>query len=133
MKVDMSPEAVSGRLNAMGQLWGLSVALLQSKSVDGADLRPPRRRVAIIQDSIRRVLIDEWDPIGVRGVPAAVGEYDSYIGRIYQILKGSRSADDLADYLARIEKEEICVRTSGETRTRVAEKLLALNVNFEQD
>ena len=133
MKVDMSPEAVSGRLNTMGQLWDLSVALLQSKSLDGAKLRPQRWQVVTIQDSIRRVLIDEWDPIGVRGVPEAVGEYDSYIGHIYQILKGSRSADDLADYLDRIEREEICVSTSGETRTQVAGKLLALNVNLEQD
>ena len=31
MKVDMSPEAVSGRLESMGELWELSIALMDSK------------------------------------------------------------------------------------------------------
>ena len=132
MKVDMSPEGVSARLNTMGQLWDLSVALLQSRSINGAEMRPSRWRIATIQDSIRKVLIDDWDPIGVRGVREAVGEYDSYIGRIYQILARSRSLDDLADCLAQIETEEIGVVTSVGVRTQVAEKLLALNFKLGQ-
>lgn len=133
MKVNMSPEAVSGRLNTMGQLWELSVALLQSESLDGPKLRSPGWRFSTIQDSIRKVLVDEWDPIGVRGVPGAVDEYDSYIGRIYQILRGSRSTIEIVDFLARIELEEVGVQTSGEVRSQVATKLLDLNVTLEQD
>ena len=39
MKVDMSPEAVSGRLRAMGELWQLSVELMASKLADGESPR----------------------------------------------------------------------------------------------
>lgn len=35
---------------------------------------------------IREILIQEWDPIGVRDVPQAQDEYDSYIGRVYVML-----------------------------------------------
>jgi hypothetical protein len=73
-------------------------------------------------------LIDEWDPIGVKGIPEAIDEYDSYIGRIYQILTGSRSADELGECLATIEREKMGIGTSGKVRTDVAMKLLELNV-----
>ena len=133
MKVDMSPEAISRRLKTMGELWDLGIALSRSRSLDGVELRPPRRRVTVIQDAIRKVLIDDWDPIGVRGVAGAVDEYDSYIGRIYQILRGSRSANDLVDCLARIEQAEIGVSTTERSRRDVAAKLLDLKVGLDQD
>jgi hypothetical protein len=128
MKVDMSPEAVLGRLNTMGQLWELSVALMNSKSLDGVELRSPRWRDSMIHDSIRKVLIDDWDPIGVRGVPGAIDEYDAYIGRFYRILAGSRSKDETVNGLSRIELEEIGVSTSESVRNAVAEKLLCVNI-----
>lgn len=133
MKVDMSAEAVSRRLRTMGELWDLGVALSRSRSLDGVELRPPRSRVTVMQDAIRKVLIDDWDPIGVRGVAALVDEYDSYIGRVYQILCGSRSADDLVNCLARIEQAEIEVSTTEASRRDVAMKLLDLRVALDQD
>jgi hypothetical protein len=133
MKVDMSPEAISSRLELMGQLWELSVALADSEFVDGARRRPRRHRVAAIQDSIRKVLMDQWDPIGVRGVPEAVDEYDPYIGRIYRILSEGESTAEVADLLASVEREEIGVSTSPEVRSHVAAKLLDLQAAFGKD
>lgn len=128
MKVDMSPEAVSRRLNMMEQLWELSVALMDSKSLDGIQLSSRPRRTLAIQDSIRQVLIEDWDPIGVRGVPEASDEYDAYIGRLYRILFDRRPIDELVNCLEQIEREEICVSTSEQVRRWVAGKLLALMV-----
>jgi hypothetical protein len=133
MKVDMSPEAISGRLKSMGQLWDLSVALIRSRTLDGVELRPSRWQIALIQDSIRRVLIDEWDPIGIRGIPGAVAEYDAYIGRVHHILIGNRSAAELEECLRKIEKEDIGVSTSSQVRRKVALELLALNVQIGKD
>ena len=130
MKVDMSPEAVEGRLNAMGQLWELSVALLNSSPPEGVGSGRRRWRAAAIQDSIRKVLMVDWDPIGVRGVPQAIDEYDSYIGRIYRILVGNGAIDEIVDCLECIEREEICVSTSEQVRRRVAEKLSAFKVSL---
>ena len=38
------------------------------------------------QDEIRRVLVDVWDPIGIKDVGNAQDEYDAYIGGLFHIL-----------------------------------------------
>ena len=130
MKVDMSPEAVLGRLNAMGQLWELSVALLDSSPPEGIVSGRRRWRTEAIQDAIRQVLIDDWNPIGVPCIPEAVDEYDRYIGPLYRILVGNGSIDEIVARLERIEREEICVSTSEQVRRRVAENLSVLKVSL---
>jgi hypothetical protein len=59
-----------------------------------------------IQAEIRSVLMDVWDPIGVKNVGAARDEYDRYIGRIYGLLRRS-SDEEIAAELLRIEREEM--------------------------
>ena len=36
---------------------------------------------------IRRLLMEEWDPIGVKGIPEAADEYDSYRGAVAGMLR----------------------------------------------
>jgi hypothetical protein len=47
---------------------------------------------------IRSVLMDDWDPIGVQGVPEAADEYDSYVMPIYCF--GSAGMSFLAERLS---------------------------------
>lgn len=42
-----------------------------------------RGRIQEIQRQIREILMRDWDPIGVHGIPEAADEYDMYIGGIY--------------------------------------------------
>jgi len=35
-----------------------------------------------IRGQIRRVLMEEWDAIGVSDIPEAADEYDSYVGEV---------------------------------------------------
>ena len=128
----MSPEAVLGRLNAMGQLWELSVALMDQNGGHG-DRYSKRWQAIAVQNSIRQVLVYEWDPIGIKGVPEAIDEYDAYIGRINGILAGNRSKIDLVDFLQRIERDEIGISTSEQTRENVVNSLLALNVDLNKN
>ena len=37
-------------------------------------------------DAIRRILLHDWDPIGVAEVVEAQDEYDGYIGKIHGML-----------------------------------------------
>ena len=37
-------------------------------------------------DGIRRILLNDWDPIGVADIAEAQDEYDSYVGKIYGML-----------------------------------------------
>ena len=52
-----------------------------------------------IRVQIRHVLMDVWDPIGVRDSPSAWDEYDGYIGRLYELLVDKASDSDLTEYL----------------------------------
>ena len=75
------------------------------------------KRVAEIQDSIRQIFYREWDPIGVSG-SAPEDEYDSYIGPVYRILSGSRSEQELIDFLFRTERDTIGVSCESPEQLR---------------
>jgi hypothetical protein len=49
--------------------------------------------------AIRRVLLDIWDPIGIRDEPNAQDEYDMYIGAISELLRRGASDGEIAKYL----------------------------------
>lgn len=94
---------------------------------------PRAQRARTIQDAIRRVLLRDWDPIGVSDVEEAQDEYDSYIGGVYRILASGGSEDDIIKYLWHA---EIDLGLGGdETRVRnqlrlVAQRLIGLDVKL---
>ena len=53
------------------------------------------------------MLMDEWDPIGVNGIPEAAEEYDRYIGAIYGMIQRSASERDVSAHLRRLEIDEM--------------------------
>ena len=127
--VDMSPEAVSQRLRLMGELWELSVALMNSKVITRHGGSSRKERAGEIQDSIRKVLFFDWDPIGVSEFSELDDEYDAYIAPVYRILVGTRSEDDLINRLYQIENDSIGMSCGDPELLRpVARKLLELDV-----
>jgi hypothetical protein len=66
-----------------------------------------RFRIQEIQTKIRRVLMDEWDPIGVNDVPEAADEYDRYIGGIYGLIQRNASERDISEHLRSLEIDEM--------------------------
>ncbi len=61
------------------------------------------RRARGIQEAIRRVLLHDWDPIGVAEFPQPQDEYDSYIRGVYRLLASGASASEIAEHLYEIE------------------------------
>ena len=91
----------------------------------------PTERAAQIQNEIRQVLFQDWDPICVGDNPKLNDEYDSYIGSVYRILASSRSADELINYLFKTENETIGVTTeNSEHLIPIVQKLLRIDVNL---
>ena len=39
-----------------------------------------------LSKSIAEALHYKWDPIGVSGIPQAIGEYDSYVPELYELI-----------------------------------------------
>ena len=54
------------------------------------------RRIRVL---MRHVLLEVWDPIGVKDEPYAQDEYDGYIGKLYELLVSHADDSQLIDYL----------------------------------
>ena len=89
-----------------------------------------QKRAVEIQDSIRQILYCEWDPIGVSG-SAPGDEYDSYIAPVYRILAGTRSEQELIEFLFRTERDTIGLSCESPEELRpIARRLLELDVSL---
>lgn len=51
---------------------------------------------------IKSILLDYWDPIEIKEVPEAAGEYDQYAAYIYENTEKFREASSLSAYLQRV-------------------------------
>jgi len=54
------------------------------------------RRIRVL---MRHVLLEVWDPIGIKDEPNAQDEYDGYIGKLYDLLVSHADDSQLIDYL----------------------------------
>lgn len=54
------------------------------------------RRIGVM---IRHVLLEVWDPIGIKDEPNAQDEYDGYIGEVYELLVSHADDSRLIEYL----------------------------------
>lgn len=85
-----------------------------------------RDRVRAGFAAIRRVLMERWDPIGVREEREAQDEYDSYLPVIYRLLVTNRPKHELVDYLWWVETERMGLRGDRQATEAVAEYLMEL-------
>lgn len=56
---------------------------------------------------LRRLLMDEWDPLGVGDVPEAQDEYDAYVGQVGCILLEGATQRGIERYLSLVRTELI--------------------------
>ena len=54
-----------------------------------------------IRVEIRHVLMNVWDPIGVKDEPNAQDEYDCCLGSLFNLLTTSATDEQIAEYLWR--------------------------------
>jgi hypothetical protein len=91
------------------------------------------KRAQEIQVAIGQILLQEWDPIGIREEPEAQDEYESYVGGVYRLLAEGASPETVAEHLYLIEAEQM-----GYTQAKpvdllpIAQRLCALDVRLER-
>lgn len=85
---------------------------------------PDKARGAIAL--IKRILLNEWDPIGISELPEAQDEYDAYAPVVYQLLSRHAAASEVFEYLWQIETKHMGLRGDREKTEEIAEKLVAL-------
>ncbi len=83
-------------------------------------------RARIYHEAIRRVLLKEWDPIGVCEIKEAQDEYDSYVGAIYKILITRKSKNEIFDHLWSLETEHMGLTGNRQATEHFAERLAKL-------
>jgi len=84
---------------------------------------------------VRDVLMREWDPIGVAGIPEAADEYDAYANKAYVMLMDDRAtAEAISAYLFEIATSHMGLTNSQELADRsdrAAKTLFAMRPEFE--
>lgn len=81
-----------------------------------------RRRHSLI----REILLKDWDPIGVSGIPEAKDEYDAYVSEVYRLLTRRASVREVFEYLWWLETEHMGLRGDRQRTRAIAEKLVEL-------
>ena len=69
---------------------------------------------------LRTLLMDEWDPIEVRGVPEALGEYDAYVARIADSLRRGADVGQVAAMLNAIRTDAMSLAADQAVDASVA-------------
>ncbi len=62
----------------------------------------PKIEVRRMERQVRDVLMNVWDPIGVKDEAACADEYDSYVGPVLGLLIRKESDEKIARHLAEI-------------------------------
>jgi hypothetical protein len=73
---------------------------------------------------LREILLADWDPIGVNGIPEARDEYDGYLGAVANRLRDGANAREVAEYLADVQSDRMGLPATPEQLDRVAERIV---------
>jgi len=73
-----------------------------------------------------RVLMDRWDPIGIRNEPAAAGEYDIYVDRLIATVFINQDIEYISSILAVIQEKEMGLVPNVKIDKDVSEILLKI-------
>ncbi len=81
-----------------------------------------------IRVQIRRVLLEVWDPIGIKDEPCAQDEYDSYIGDIYELLVAGGTDTDLIRYLCWVTNDRMGLTAKESDTLQTVDALRAIEI-----
>ena len=76
-----------------------------------------------IIEEIRQILVNVWDPIGMKDVSNVQDEYDAYIGGVFHLLNKRATEEDISAYLWKVIEERIHLHP-GRGATQEAAKAL---------
>ena len=86
----------------------------------------PTEEISAKLRMVETILHWVWDPIGVRGIPEALDEYDMYAPAVLELLQRGASDRDVASYLTSVVRDRMELRASPEKDADVAVTLRAL-------
>jgi len=95
-------------------------------SIDKAE----SRRIGV---QIRHILLQSWDPIGIRDEPNAQDEYDGYIGKLYELLVRGAAYSEVVEYLYWAEHDQMGLNAAQRSAmAATAEELKKIRLSTAQ-
>ncbi len=96
-------------------------------------MQSDRQRIYVYEVTRRigEILHYMWDPIGVRGVPQARDEYDSYVYQVFGLLERGASESEISHHLGRITSEMMGLAATDTAATHDAEISKLLVEHFQ--
>jgi hypothetical protein len=82
-------------------------------------------------EEIRRILLHDWDPIGISDVPEAQDEYDSYVGGVYRLLISRATPQQIFDVLWDIETNRMGLCGNRNRTDQISQQLHRLIETIE--
>lgn len=90
------------------------------------------RTIRAVQEQIRQILLDDWDPSNASRSEAARSEYDADIQPLHDLIQSGADEDAIVQYLFDREHEIMCFPSLGKQHLhRVAQKLIALRAESD--
>jgi len=97
--------------------------------------QPDKYQSREIRKAVRELLMAEWDPLGVRGLPGSEGVYDVFVASVYLVLvQEDVSAEQIEAHLLDAATARLGhPRTAGidQASTRAASKLMELRPQLQ--
>ena len=75
--------------------------------------------------ALRVMAIEHWDPLGVYDDPSRADAYDAYLERVGRMLRGGKSADEIATYLGAVRTKAFGLDESETADELFAERVTA--------
>ena len=76
--------------------------------------------------AIDKLLLYEWDPIGVSGIEGAEDEYHGYLPQVFKMVMANDATAEIAQYLNTVVTERMGLYSNLQHSTIIAEKALSL-------
>lgn len=78
---------------------------------------------------VKRVLLKEWDPIGIQNIPEAVTEYDGYVLGLCRLLREFQSVEKIYTYLCWIVVDQMGLEVNESHTIAIAKMLVDLPID----
>ena len=79
-------------------------------------------------------MIQNWDPIGIKDEPKAQDEYDIYVPQIVGMMIDGKTAEEISDYLDKIERINMGGGSNRDRSLKVSRTLKEIEIdNFKTE
>lgn len=79
-----------------------------------------------LETKVKKILLQDWDPIGVKDISEAKDEYDTYVPNIGRMLRAGLSNVEIYNHLRCIEVNRMGLSGNKAHTQKIAERLHAL-------